>query len=145
MRLFPREAMHDQALAGIMVVLQGVIEGARARLTGASAAEFEALSTRLRNGFMAEYSSVLDEQVDALRLQAARVYAQRFTLAELRELAEINGRPVMQKAQRLSPVMMLELSHQSTVLFAPYQERIERRGREMIEDYVREHQHRQVQ
>lgn len=72
------------------------------------------------------------------RAEAAAVYAAHFTADELRQLKELSAHPVMQKMDRLTPVLMVEISrigHRAAAERIPV---IQRRMERMLEEWIAE-------
>jgi hypothetical protein len=127
MKLFERDELRNQMMAGFMVGVSEAIAHQRARTEGSGGLDEQA-AARLQAAVRPEIELAIDAELPNFRRQAALVYARNFTLEELRELNELNQRPLFRKMERLTPVLMGQIMQMSRMMFQPYEERFRERG-----------------
>lgn len=72
--------------------------------------------------------------------EAAAVYARHFTAAELRELKRLKENPVMQKAERIAPLLMSELAKIGLAASAERQPEFMRKVETLVQQWLDEQQ-----
>jgi hypothetical protein len=130
--------------------LEGQMLASAVQLTDASlSAEIEAmkardielpkdLEDRLRQLVFGEVKSMVDEMSPTFRLEAATIYASNFSVEELRELKRLQANPVMRKAEKVMPQMMVDIGKAGMKLSAERRPEIERKITEMVKEWLQD-------
>ena len=136
--LFAGEDVRQQFFAGALMGIDAGISAGQRVMERNGLEMDETLRERLRAVLGEATINIVDAELPQFRREAAMLYARRFTLEELRELRELMHRPVVRRMQAMLPQLMLELAQMSERMFEPYQEELDARGMEVVEQWLSE-------
>lgn len=110
MDLFEPAILKQQMLAGVLHMANAAMDVELKAREEQGQAIPESLVTRLKAVTFEDAEELVDDMAPSFRADAAAIYAQRFTAAELREIKAIQAQPVMRKMEKLAPEMMAEIA-----------------------------------